>query len=267
MINHQVAKKKKTKSDCLIFLSTLLLTLLINSSSLAKEELLIAIASTVENTGLAIILIDNYQDNCSCEVRYLATGSTRALNLLANNDVDLAITHAPDIEDEFIATNQDYRKQEFMFNEFVLVGNQNIENVTSISQAMQIINEEQLLFITRNDGSGTNIAEINLWEESIGSVPEIYNWYQAAGVQMSRALLIANQKNAYTLSDSGTYLYMYNTRLIDSKIVARNIPALINTYSIMYQEENNFVKWLISNATKELINNYKSNDQQLFFTL
>ena len=91
---------------------------------------------------------------------------------------------------------------------------------------------------------------------------------------MGQTLLIANNKNAYTLSDRSTWISFNNKENL--KIVCENLPPLFNQYGVILinnKLNNNlnikdaevYINWIISNEAKNLINNFKKNGQQLFY--
>ena len=60
-------------------------------------------------------------------------------------------------------------------------------------------------FVSRGDDSGTNIKELDIWDDA-GINPKGKGWYFEAGAKMGDTLMLADQKKAYTLTDMGTFL-------------------------------------------------------------
>ena len=79
---------------------------------------------------------------------------------------------------------------------------------------------------------------------------------------MGSTLLIANQKNAYTLSDRSTWIAFNKKENL--QIVCENLPPLFNQYGIILVSSKINNKLNIEEA-KKLINNYRVNGKQLFF--
>ena len=73
--------------------------------------------------------------------------------------------------------------------------------------------------------------ERELWELSNIRVPFEENWYLSVGQGMGSTLLIANQKNAYTLSDRSTWIAFNKKENL--QIVCENLPPLFNQYGII----------------------------------
>ena len=101
---------------------------------------------------------------------------------------------------------------------------------------------------------------------------------------MGATLTIADQKNAYTLSDIGTYLKFHADGSIQIEALIVEEQSLLNVYSVMAVNKNtvaanqslhdqinfddamNFIEYLISPETQQLIDEYGvgTYGQQLF---
>ena len=91
---------------------------------------------------------------------------------------------------------------------------------------------------------------------------------------MGATLMVTNELRAYTLADRATWIN-YNNKT-NLKIVCENQPPLINQYGIIavnpklnkrinYKLSLKYIDWIVSDEGKELINNFKKNNEQLFF--
>ena len=257
-------------------LRAVLATSLVLWGAPAVADLRVAVASTVENTGLAAHLAAGFTRVCACEVRMLAAGSSQALFLAERGDVSAAITHVPNLERAFINRAGGRTRTEFMANAFILTGPAADPAQTaglSLVAALRAIATHKALFLSRADGSGTNHAELALWQEVLGAAPQAEPWYREAGVQMAPALLIAAQTSAYTLSDSGTHAYLQATGVAVPAALAPPMPAApTNVYSIVIADPDadlahQFAAWLVSAAGRALIASYRVADQPLFTPL
>jgi len=87
-------------------------------------------------------------------------------------------------------------------------------------------------FISRGDDSGTNKKELSIWKNTAydpnTDKPE---WYLESGQGMGATLIIASEKEAYTLTDRGTYLA--NQENIDLDILVQGDAVLLNIYHVM----------------------------------
>jgi tungstate transport system substrate-binding protein len=95
---------------------------------------------------------------------------------------------------------------------------------------------------------------------------------------MANTLNVANQKNAYTLSDIGTYLALYEPGTISLKSIVNGGKSLLNVYSVMavnpaqvsnvsFNDAIDFIKWLVSDTGQQVIDNYgvANYSQHLFY--
>ena len=133
-----------------------------------------------------------------------------------DGNVEILLVHHKKSELEFMNNGYGTLRYDLMYNDFVLIGpKQDNRNCSSIENKMIEIKESKLLFISRGDESGTHKKEKELWELSNIKIPFKENWYLSVGQGMGSTLLIANQKNAYTLSAvSYTHLTLPTKRIV-----------------------------------------------------
>ena len=157
------------------------------------------------------------------------------------------------------------RREDLMYNDFVIVGPPDdpagIEGMTDAAAAFAQIAEAEAAFISRGDESGTHTKEKAIW--SAGGVEPSGDWFVSAGQGMGAVLTMADEQQAYTLSDRATYLArtLEGTDLV---ILTEGDPILFNPYgAIAVNPEkspeinaalaNEFIDWLISVPTQEKI--------------
>jgi tungstate transport system substrate-binding protein len=91
-------------------------------------------------------------------------------------------------------------------SDFFLVADPEIGLVAdSIEQALSIVEAEALLFVSRDDRSGTNMAELKAWDAS-GIDPSGEPWYIRTGTGMGSTLQVTDQRHGVTLAEHGAYL-------------------------------------------------------------
>ena len=164
-----------------------------------------------------------------------------------------------------------------MHNEFAIVGpGKDPAGVKGLKAAIEVfeeIVEKGSPFVSRSDDSGTNIKELDIWDDA-GINPKGKGWYFEAGANMADTLMVANQKRAYTLTDMGTFLN-YESRL-DLKVLFKGDPVLRNNYSVIavnpdrfpkakYREAMDFIAFVTSPEGQHLIGNYKKHGVNLFY--
>jgi tungstate transport system substrate-binding protein len=120
-----------------------------------------------------------------------------------------------------------------MYNDFLLVGPEadpaRINGDRSVVEAMKKIAAAGARFVSRGDKSGTHILEQRLWAEA-GLTPGT-PWYIESGQGMGATLGIANDRQAYTLTDRATLLAF--SKRVDLKAMVEHDRLLLNIYSVM----------------------------------
>jgi tungstate transport system substrate-binding protein len=96
-----------------------------------------------------------------------------------------------------------------MYNDFVLIGPENdpagIKGM-SLSTTLATIASGKARFVSRADNSGTHEMEITLWKNAGLCVPDRERWYIQTGQGMLSTIMIAGEREAYTLTDRGTFI-------------------------------------------------------------
>jgi tungstate transport system substrate-binding protein len=123
-------------------------------------------------------------------------------------------------------------------------------------------------FVSRGDNSGTHAREKLLWSNAGFNYSLVNNsgpWYIDAGQGMGATLNIANEKQAYTLSDISTYMaYQGNLTLVP---LIEGGSDLLNVYVAMAVNPekhpdvncalaNEFINYLVSDEGQDLIASY-----------
>ena len=119
-------------------------------------------------------------------------------------------------------------------------------------------------------------TEKSLWTAAGYDYAELSDevWFANTGQGMGATLTVADQKNAYTLSDIGTYLKFHADGSIEIEALITEEQSLFNVYSVMAVNKNtvaanqsihdqinfddamNFIEYLISPETQQLIDGY-----------
>jgi tungstate transport system substrate-binding protein len=130
------------------------------------------------------------------------------------------------------------------------------------------INPKQIKFVSRGDDSGTHAKEKAIWKAGGYEYETVQNagtWYIEAGTGMGSTLMMASEKEAYTLTDLGTYL-AYQGRLelvplVNRGSLLRNVYSAIavnpeNAPETKIDLANNLIGFLTSPEIQEIIGNY-----------
>ena len=263
---------------------TLLLLTSLCSGCLSSEEsdkstLRLATTTSMRDSGLLDVLVEDYESSAPFTVEYVSVGTGAALILGENKDVDALIVHAPDLEQSFVEQGHGYNRTTITWNRFVLLAPYTESN--TIFDAFESIYENQTCFISRGDFSGTHHKEQSIWmhlnetrnlsmiEDANGYRPD-GDWYYSIGQGMGAAINMADEKSCATLSDRGTALnFEQQTNLVRTDF---SDQILFNPYSFLMISEmddtagNDFLEYLITDG-QSIIENYTINQQPAFFPL
>ena len=233
------------------------------STTSASGQMIMATTTSTRDTGLLDTLVPAFEKASNCSVKTVAVGSGQALDLGARGQADVLLVHSPDAEQTFMKQGHGSTRMAVMHNDFVLVGPPSDPAKTAsaggIEQAMQAIAKTKSPFASRADDSGTNAKELKLWQQA--AMTPSGSWYIKTGQGMGPTLTIANQKDAYTLSDRGTFLA---TKNLDSKILVQGDPQLQNPYHVIVVKHPGtnvgcakaFSDWITSAPTQKLIGQF-----------
>jgi tungstate transport system substrate-binding protein len=196
-----------------------------------------------------------------------------------NGDGDVVLVHSPPDEEKFVADGWGVKRYPIMYNDYIIVGPADdpaeIAGTKQAPEALKKIAEARAPFASRGDDSGTHKTELSLWQQA-GVDPEAASgsWYLETGSGMGATLNIAVGKQAYALTDRGTWLAFANKG--DFKILLEGDPKLFNQYgailvnpakhrNVKAKEGQAFIDWLKSREGQAAIASYKIDGEQLFF--
>ncbi|MDQ7089699.1 MAG: substrate-binding domain-containing protein [Methylococcales bacterium] len=241
----------------------------------AVDTLKMSTTTSTENSGLLAVLHPVFEKKYQARIDVIAVGTGKALKLAENGDVDLVFVHAPAAEIAFVEAGYGIDRQAVMHNDFVILGaktdSATLKSSKTAGEALRKIAESKSTFISRGDDSGTHKKENSLWK--IANVSPKGDWYLAVGQGMGAVLKIADEKQAYTLTDRGTYL-AYQDK-IDLNIVFEGDKFLFNPYHVIavnpalhktanYSLAKKYIAFITSEEGQNMIARYKKKEQQLF---
>lgn len=205
----------------------------------AREVTLVS-TTTTQDSGLLDALLPPFERVSGVRVKVIAVGSGQALELGRRGDADLLLTHSPDAELQFMSEGWGVTRTPLMHNDFVILGPEadpvDIRNAVSVVDAFQKIAKSRSMFISRSDESGTHVREMSLWRAA--DVPPKGEWYIQAGTGMAACLRLAHEKQAYILSDRGTFLALRHE--LKLALVNAGDEQLINRYSVITLNSQRF---------------------------
>jgi len=237
------------------------------SSEAPADAITLATTTSTYDSGLLDAILPVFEQDSGITVEVVAVGTGQALALGEQGDADVLLVHARAREDAFMEAGDGTRREDVMYNDFVIVGPEDdpagITGMESAADALTAIAAAEASFVSRGDDSGTHTKELSIWESA--DIEPSGDWYQAIGQGMGATLTFANEEQAYTLSDRATYL----ARTLEDdgfelKILVEGDPILFNPYGVMAvnpdkndlinaEGANTFIDWIISVPTQELI--------------
>ena len=238
-------------------------------TSRAQTVLKVASTTSTRDSGLLDILLPKFEKASHCRVDLIAVGTGAALKLGAAGDVDAVLVHARSAEEAFMAAGHGVRHEPIMHNFFIIAGP--VDDLagaagTDAIAALRRISEGKHRFVSRGDDSGTHKLEQALWQK-LGGRPEL-NGFIESGQGMGPTLIMADEMNAYVLTDDGTWLKQSRDFQLVPLVSGAN--DLENPYAVMVvnpekhpavnsELANRFADFLISEQAQNLIASYEIN--------
>jgi tungstate transport system substrate-binding protein len=263
-----------------VVLAALLLGIAGPHAAQAEDKFIIVQSTTsTQNSGLFEHILPKFKEKTGIDVRVVALGTGQALKNAENGDGDVVLVHSKPDEEKFVAEGWGVKRQDVMYNDFVIVGPSadpaKIAGLKEAAAGLKKIAETEAPFASRGDDSGTHKTELKLWQDAgIDPKPASGKWYLETGSGMGATLNTAVGRQAYALTDRGTWLSFANKDNL--KVLVEGDPKLFNQYGVILvnpakhpnvkaKEGQVFVDWLTGPEGQAAIASYKIDGQQLFF--
>jgi tungstate transport system substrate-binding protein len=263
----------------LTVISILLLSAVGCTQEPVNKVIRMSTTTSVNDSGLMAYLQPEFEKATGYTLEITSAGTGAAIEKGRMGDADILLVHSKSAEEEFIAEGFEEVRVPFMYNFFVIVGPADdpagVAGSATAAEAFQKIADTGSLFISRGDDSGTNNKENAIWK-SIERDPAGQTWYESVGQGMGQTLTIANEKQAYTLSDKATFLAHDNSLVMHLE----ETDDMKNTYSMIivsakrFAESNvegaqAFVDWIKTEQARKMIAEYGVAEygEPLFFNL
>ena len=273
------------------------------SGSGAKKIIKMSTTTSTQASGLLDVLLPELEKDTGIKVKVIAKGTGAAIRDGMDGNVDVIFVHAKAREEKFIKEGYGTRRYAVMHNDFVVLGPKNdpagIKGEKDAAKALKKIAGTGSFFVSRGDDSGTHTKEQGLWratglamdkksstimskgkKRTVGfSYPKgSEKWYLSIGQGMGKVLTFADQKQAYTLADRGTYIkFKFGKDVpIDLEVLGEGDAILANPYGVIpvnpkkhphvkYQLADEFAQWLVSKRGQSVIAGYTLLGKQLFY--
>lgn len=253
------------------------------SKEVAKEvppvnkDLILATTTSTQDSGLLDVVLPVFEKKTGYVVKTIAVGTGQALAMGEKGQADVLLVHAPAAEKKVMESGAAINRLLVMHNDFIIVGPATdmaqIKGKTAV-EALGNITQMGGVFVSRGDDSGTDKMEKNLWK--IAKINPVISRYLEAGAGMGQTLKIADEKQAYTITDRATYLAQQKNFAL--QILVEGDAKLLNIYHVMQVNPEKFPKvnqagakafsdFLLSKEGQELIATYGKDKfgQSLFF--
>jgi tungstate transport system substrate-binding protein len=256
-----------------------------NLASTTRPRLVIATTTSTVDSGLLDYLKPYFDKRFNADMTWLYLGTGQAIAVASRGDADILLVHDREKEDAFLASGNGIHRVTVMYNDFVIIGPMNdpadVRGAGSAVEAFKRVAEAgeagKAYFVSRGDNSGTHALEMKIWSAA-GIDPRGRGWYIEAGQGMSPTLRISSEKQAYTLSDRGTWVKLKSAlgEALRLQILFEGDKMLLNPYGLIllnpqkYPQVNSelaekFFLFMVSEEGQRLIESYKVAGEQVFF--
>ena len=287
-----------------ILLCSLMVAIFATGTAMGEEKTLkMSTTTSTQDSGLLDVLLPALEKDTGITVKVIAKGTGAAIRDGIDGNVDVIFVHDREREDTFVQDGYGTKRYAVMHNDFLIVGADSdkakIKGTAEGGEAMKKIATAKATFVSRGDDSGTHAKEQELWKasgvvlESAATTLEkdgkpvavksvhpagATAWYLSVGQGMGKTLTPAEEKQAYTLADRGTFIkYKFGREIpINLSILCEGGKQLANPYGfipvnpkkyphVKYALAEQMAQWLTSAKGQKLIAEYKLHDKQLFF--
>lgn len=267
----------------------------------AGGVLTLATTTSTENSGLLAHLHPDFERKTGMRVKVVAKGTGASLQLGRDGNADVMLVHARAEEDRFVAEGYGVMRRDVMYNDFVVIGPRGdpagVTEGESPGEALKRIATARQTFISRGDASGTHVKEQELWRETgmplereevtvfaggketvFESVRPAGAWYVSVGQGMGKTIMIATERQAYTLADRGTYyaFALAEPARTDLAILCAGHESLRNPYGVIavnpekhphvnFEAAQRYIEWITSPAVQAMIGEYQVGGKVLFY--
>ncbi|MGL4208649.1 MAG: substrate-binding domain-containing protein [Candidatus Adiutrix sp.] len=279
----------------------LLILFLYPHEALSQQTIKMATTTSTQDSGLLEAILPQFTIDSGIIVQVIAKGTGAAIKDGKDGNVDVILVHDTERELQFVAEGHGHSRLAVMHNDFVIVGPNsdpaNIRGQAKAAVALGRIAERQAEFISRGDESGTHFKELKLWQLSgltlDKTIKKVFKdgqmhestveapsglWYLNIGQGMGKTLIMAAEKNAYTLSDRSTFMAQKfaSSQPTTLEIMVEGDELLFNPYGLIlinpakhphvkFELAQIFAHWLVSPRGQKLIADYKLSGQQVFY--
>ena len=279
-----------------IWLTTIILAIIVSVAgasyyfevfSTTQEKLIVSTTTSLFDTGLLDTIEDEFEAKYPIDLYFISVGTGLAITHAQRGDADMILVHAPSQELTFLEEGYGTCRKIVAYNFFAIVGPEadpaNIKDLPptqALSKIVETGRAQGAIWVSRGDDSGTHTKEKGLWAAADfdWNLIREEEWYIEAGTGMGKTLQVADNLDAYTLADMGSYLKYRKDGIIFLETLVTQGEELLNVYSAIAGNQTRqshinfygaitFIKFLISEEGQEIITNFGKDvyGQSLFY--
>ena len=240
-----------------------------------KRKLVVSTTTSLYDTELLDTIEDQFEAKYPIDLYFISVGTGLAIKHAERGDADMILVHAPSKELAFLESGYGTCRKIVAYNFFAIVGPgtdpAGIKDLVPTEALAKIVDagrDGSVKWVSRGDDSGTHTKEKGLWTAAgfdWGTLRD-EQWYEEAGAGMGKTLQVADNLDAYTLADMGTYLKYSKDGIISSATLVTEGEELLNVYSAIagnstkypdlnFDDAITFIKFLASEEGQETICN------------
>lgn len=226
-------------------------------------DVIVATSSEPADCGMLEALEQAFYRERELIVRHITVGSGAALSLLLDGRADMALTHAPQLEQRLADSGSLEALQSVMTSRYVVAFAEGSADGDALEDGtcetvFSRIALDRVPFVSRADQSGTHLRELELWQ-AIGLRPQ-RPWYVEAPRAGARgAMRLALQRSAATLVDR--LVLDSNDRF---RIIEMRCPQADNEFSLVLPHRQTpgrsaarcFAEWLTGASARRIIGDF-----------
>ncbi|UCE96813.1 MAG: substrate-binding domain-containing protein [Candidatus Bathyarchaeota archaeon] len=257
------------------------------AGSAGRAKLVVSTTTSLYDTELLNTIEDQFEAKYLIDVYFISVGTGLAIEHAERGDADMILVHSPTKELLFLEEGYGVCRKIIAYNFFAIVGPEtdqsNIEDLSPIealSSIVEVGRREGIKWVSRGDDSGTHAKERGLWTTAGFNWTEIRNegWFIEAGAGMGKTLQVADNLEAYTFADMGTYLKYSKDGIISLAALVTEGEELLNVYSVIAGNQTRhsginfdgaitFIKFLVSEEGQRIFSSFGKNvyGQSLFY--
>jgi len=268
-----------------------------------EKVLKMSTTTSTQASGLLDQVLPVLEKDTGITVKVIAKGTGAAIRDGMDGNVDVIFVHSRDREEKFVQQGYGTKRYAVMHNDFVIIGPPDdpagIKGMQDAVAALEKIARRGNSFVSRGDDSGTHSKEQALWQATALTIKKetatitkkgkkrdvtfvhpdgLGSWYLSIGQGMGKTIMFADEKQAYTLTDRGTYIKYKHGRkpAVDIEVLCEGDAQLANPYGIIpinprkhphtkYALAEQFADWMVSDKGQKVIRDYRLLGMPLFY--